>query len=444
MANDQLIPAPKTTSQLTTSLKYLEKRFGKGVVMNLLGSVDTMPCIPSGHPFVDYVMGGGFYFGRHIELFGPESSGKSTLAYMVAIQAQRLKFNTGRVLILDHEHSWSKTYFKKLGGLIDPEHLLVAQPDTAEDSLEIMREFVDNELVDLIVVDSVSAMLPEAEEAVFLNSSGNEVESGSGRQRGTMGKAHIGSQSLMMSQALKQMSARIDKKRVCVIWINQIRTKINTTGGQTTETTSGGNALRFYATVRLEMRKIGAVKGKVFNRFENKTREGIVAMRSIVKGAKNKAAPPFREAPVTIRFGSGLDVEDSILEFASLHNIVTKTGQGWYLTEALGATRNARGLDDFRKLRKEEPKIWDVILSKCDFEKVMDGEGDEALLTKEPVPSDVAPQFGGVQEGDVVVPGSEEIDGLLDTVSEEAEKPSEPAKSAVKKPASATKIVAGI
>lgn len=365
-------------ADVSAAIKYLEKRFGPGAVMTLDGVIEKKDCIKTGHPFIDYVMGGGFYFGKHHEIFGYESAGKSTLAYQVAIQCQKMMFNTGRVLLLDYENAWSKTYFQRLGGKTSGDSFMVAQPDTAEDGLETCRVFIDDELVDLIIVDSVSAMLPKAEEALFLNTSGKEVAlekiTNETKQTGHMGQTKIGSQALAMSQGLKQLSARINKKRVCMIWINQIRTKIATTkNARTTDTTSGGNALRFYAAVRLELRKVGAIKGTLFDPFENREKEGIVAIKTVVRGAKNKEAPPFREAPIEIRFGQGIDVESGILQFASDHKIVPKGGAGWYETKAVGATRNARGIEDFRKLLIEEPKVWDNILAKCDFDKAMDG-----------------------------------------------------------------------
>jgi hypothetical protein len=169
-----------------------------------------------------------------------------------------------------------------------------------------------------------------------------------------------------------------------VIWINQLRTKINT-NGPTSETTSGGHALRFYATVRLELRKIGAVKGKVFNPFENKMKDGIIAMRTVVKGAKNKAAPPFREVPITIRFGTGIDVEDAIAEYACNQGMMEKSAQGWYMTTKLGASRNARGLEDFRALMKAEPLIWKGIVDKVrssNLDEAMDAQSSMALLAE--------------------------------------------------------------
>lgn len=374
---------------LSVALSYLERQFGKGIATTLDAAVDKKDCIPTGHPFVDYVLGGGFYFGKHHEVFGMESSGKSTLCYQTAIQCQRMKFNTGRVLLLDYENAWSKSYFKKLGGQITGDKFMVSQPETAEDGMEVMRVFIDEELVDLIIVDSVSAMCPEDEEAIYYDTSGKEVDlsrvTDKTKQTGHMGRAKIGSQSLVMSQGLKQLSSRINRKRVCVIWINQVRTKINTTGGKTTETTSGGNALRFYAAVRLELRKIGATKGKLFDPIENKIKEGIVAIQTVVKGAKNKEAPPFREAPIEVRFGQGIDVEKGILEFAVAQKLIAKGGGGWFETKDIGASRNARGIEDFRKLRIEEPQMWETLLKKCNFEKAMDGMNASVVAVEDDV-----------------------------------------------------------
>jgi len=403
------------------SIKYLEKQFGPGIVMTLDGAVEKKDCITSGHPFIDYVLGGGFYFGKHHEIFGYESAGKSTLAYQVAIQCQKMMYNTGRVLLLDYENAWSKSYFELLGGKTTGDSFVVSQPETAEDGLEVARVFIDGELVDLIIVDSVSAMMPKAEEAIYVNTSGKEVDidkvTDKTKQVGHMGQAKIGSQSLVMSQGLKQLSSRINRKKVCMIWINQIRTKIATGKNQKTkDTTSGGNALRFYAAVRIELRKVGSVTGKLFDPFENKVKDNqIVAIKTIVRGAKNKEAPPFREAPIEVRFGQGIDVEKGILDFAVDHKLIVKGGGGWYMTEGVGASRNARGIEDFRKLMKKEPEVWKGLLAKCDFGKAMDGKKSYVVEVdgEEQVPDVPAPV--DVAVGDAVSAGDVDVDELMET-----------------------------
>lgn len=352
---------------LDASVKYLEKRFGKGTIIDLESLPAHRPSIRTGHPAIDWVLGcGGFPFGMHVELYGFESSGKSTLCLHLAAACQQMKYNTGRVLYLDYEQSLDMSYAKRLGVKTGKDYLLVSQPDTAEQGLEIMREFIDNELVDLIICDSVAAMLPQSETAEW----GSSAEKHTGGQTGEMGKSVIGSQSRVISQGLKQLSGRISSKKVCVIWINQIRTKINTTGGRSSTTTTGGNALKFYAAIRLELRKTTTLKGKLFNPWENKIVDGVVGMEVLVKAVKNKAAPPFREAPMMVRFGTGIDVEYTILDYACKTGFLSKGKTGWFNTESLGASRNARGLEDFRKLMKDEPKVWEKILEHCDFDKL--------------------------------------------------------------------------
>lgn len=372
------------SNKLSNSIRYLEKKFGKGVVMDLQSLPVHRPSISVGHPGVDWVLGcGGFPFGMHVELYGFESSGKSTLSIHTAVACQLLKYNTGRVLYLDFENSFDLTYAKRLGLKTDKDHLLVSQPDFAEQGLEIMREFIDNELVDLIIVDSVAAMMPKAESAAWQK----DAETHRGGQSGEMGKTTIGLQSRVVSQGLKQLSGRISSKKVCVIWINQIRTKISTSGGRTTTTTPGGNALKFYSSIRLELQKKSSLKGKLFDPWQNRVVDGVVGMITNIRAVKNKAAPPFREAPLLVRFGTGIDKEWTILEYVTKNGFLKKGGTGWYFTEGIGASRNARGLEDFRKLMKEEPHVWKKLCDQCDFDKLnqaslkvisVDGDSEES------------------------------------------------------------------
>jgi recombination protein RecA len=359
---------------LAMAHKYLEGAFGKGAVMDLDGAVETKNCIPTGHPYIDYVLGGGWYYGKHHELYGYESSGKSTLAYQGAANAQIKKNKTGRVLLLDYEHAFDVKYFRQLGGKTDRNHLQVAQPETAEEGFEIARVMIDNDLIDMMIVDSVAAMMSFKESGAYVNSVGDQVADGAkgGKQQGSMGEMRIGLHAQIISQALKQLSARMGKHDVATIWINQIRTKINT-NRPSSETTTGGNALKFYAAVRLEMRKMSAKKGKIYNPFENATVDGIVAIQTLVKAAKNKECPPFREAPITIGFGTGMQVEEDLLQLAVKHKFIEKTGQGWYKCKALGATRDARGEQEFLKLLKEEPTVKKTLMDKVDLNKLMDG-----------------------------------------------------------------------
>jgi len=352
------MPAP-VQGDLGAARKYLEKQFGKGSLMNLSGSVELHKCIPTGHPFIDYVMGGGMPYGKMVEIYGQPSSGKTTLSLLIAAQAQRIHNNTGRVLWLDYEHAFDLRYFKRLGGLFDEDHFLVSQPSTAEEGLEIARIFVARELCDLVVFDSVAAMMSFKESGDWVDSSGNVTTDGKGKQQGGMGTTQIGLHARVITQGIKQLQAKIGPPEIGVIWINQIRTKIATgKGQQTRETTTGGNAIKFYSGIRLEMQRVSSKKGKLYDPIENKILDDqVVAINTRVKGAKNRCAPPFRQAVVTCTFGQGLDTETDLLKMATNHKLVSKGKTGWYSTKDIGATRNARGEADFKKLLREEPEI---------------------------------------------------------------------------------------
>lgn len=368
---------------LASARKYLEKSFGKGILMNLTGAVELHKCISTGHPFIDYVMGGGMPYGKMIELFGQPSSGKTTLASLIAAQAQRIKNKTGRVLLVDYEHAFDLRYFKKLGGLIDEDHFIVTQPETAEEGLEIMRVFIAQELCDLIIVDSVAAMMSVRESGDWVDSSGNKTEDGKGKQLGAMGEQQIGLHARVITQGMKQIQAKIGPPEIGVIWINQIRTKIGTQKGQqTTETTTGGHAIKFYSAIRVEMQRIKSKMGKLYDPIENKILDNkIVAIETRVKGVKNRTAPPFREGIVTVTFGQGLDTEGDLLRMAANHALVEKGKTGWYSTTNIGASRNARGEEDFRKLLKEEPKVRKNLIDKVEalMEKIADTGGLQVI-----------------------------------------------------------------
>lgn len=382
-------------SQMELARAYLDKTFGKGCIMDLEGAIsDTKEGIDGGHPFINYVLGGCVPYGKHIEAFGFESSGKSTWAYTVAGKAQKKKGQfrangkpfTGRVLILDYEHAFDKRYFKRQGGLTTEDHLIVAQPETAEEGMEILRVFIDAELIDLCIVDSVAAMMSFKESAAFVNSEGKDLQYGTEKQQqGAMGEQQIGLHARVITQSLKQLSGRMGSHGVSIIWINQIRTKIGTGGRQTTETTTGGNAIKFYAAIRLEFRKVGGKEGKILDPFTKTIKKGVVAMNVVVRGAKNKEAAPFKEAPVTVRFGDGLSVEDDLINLAINYKMIEKTGQGWYMTTKLGAARNARGEDDFRKLLREDKVLYKKIFDQIDIEKII---GDAMVVEDDPVADD--------------------------------------------------------
>lgn len=351
------MPAP--AQDLGIARKYLEKQFGQGALMDLTGAIELHNCIPSSHPFVDYVLGGGIPYGKMIEVYGPPSSGKTTLSMLAVAEAQKKKNRTGRVWWGDYEHSFDLQYFTRLGGLIDSDHLLVSQPTTAEEGFEIARVMISRGLVDMVVFDSVAAMMSFKESGQWVDSSGNVTEDGRGKQQGGMGETQIGLHARVITQGIKQLSSQIGPHEVACVFINQTRTKIATQKGQrTTETTTGGNAIKFYSSVRLELQRVKSKKGRLYDPIENKILEDqVIAIETRVKGAKNKVAPPFRQAIITVTFGQGFDVESDLLRMAAAHKLVEKGPTGWYKTQALGASRNARGEADFKKLLKEEPKV---------------------------------------------------------------------------------------
>ncbi len=310
---------------LELALSGIDKQFGKGSVMKM-GDKASMDIgvIPTGALSLDLALGiGGFPRGRVIEIYGPESSGKSTLAMHVVAEAQR---NGGICAYIDAEHAMDPVYAKAIG--VDIDELLISQPDTGEQALEITDSLIRSGALDVIVVDSVAALTPRA-----------EIE-------GEMGDTHIGLQARLMSQALRKITANLNKTNTIIIFINQLREKIGVMFGSP-ETTPGGRALKFYSSVRLDIRRIEQIKNGV----------EIVGNRTRVKVVKNKVAPPFKQAEFDIMYGKGISVEGSLLDIGVDLDIIKKSGS-WY-------TYNGEQLGQGRENAKltiiEDPKLFEVL-----------------------------------------------------------------------------------
>ena len=314
---------------LSAALGQIEKQFGKGAIMRM-GDVSAsrdIEAISTGSLGLDIALGiGGLPRGRVIEIYGPESSGKTTLTLQVIAEAQKLG---GTAAFVDAEHALDPGYAEKLGVNVD--ELLVSQPDTGEQALEITDMLVRSGSVDIVVVDSVAALTPKA-----------EIE-------GDMGDSHMGLQARLMSQALRKLTGNIQRSNTMVIFINQIRMKIGVMFGNP-ETTTGGNALKFYASVRLDIRRIGAIKKG----------DEIVGNETRVKVVKNKMAPPFKKAEFQILYGEGISREAELIDLGVQHDFVEKSG-AWY---SYGSDRIGQGKDKVREFLKQNPDIANDIEAK--------------------------------------------------------------------------------
>ena len=307
---------------LAAALGQIEKQFGKGSVMRLGDSnaIRDIEVVSSGSIALDVALGiGGLPRGRVVEIYGPEASGKTTLALQVIAEAQELG---GTAAFVDAEHALDPTYAGKLGVNID--ELLVSQPDTGEQELEITDMLVRSSAIDIIVIDSVAALTPKA-----------EIE-------GEMGDSHMGLQARLMSQALRKLTANINRSNTMVVFINQIRMKIGVMFGNP-ETTTGGNALKFYASVRLDIRRIGAIKKG----------DEIIGNQTRVKVVKNKLAPPFKMAEFEILYGHGISREGEIIDLGVEHGLIDKAGS-WY---RYGDDRIGQGKENVREFLKTHPEI---------------------------------------------------------------------------------------
>lgn len=306
---------------LQLTLDKIEKNFGKGSIMKLGDNrVEDMPVISSGSIALDKALGvGGYPKGRVIEIYGPESSGKTTLAIHAIAETQKAG---GIAAIIDAEHAFDRFYAEKLG--VDTENLLISQPDNGEQALEITDQLIRSAAVDLVVIDSVAALTPKA-----------EIE-------GEMGDSVMGLQARLMSQALRKLTATISKTNTCCMFINQLRDKIGVMFGNP-ETTTGGNALKFYASVRLDIRKIGQIKDG----------EDVVGNHTRVKIVKNKVAPPFRKAEFDIMYGEGISLTGEIVDLGVEYNIIKKSGS-WF---SYGDTKLGQGREAVKTLISDNPKL---------------------------------------------------------------------------------------
>lgn len=323
MAKEQTIEElrKEKLKSLETTLGKIEKDFGKGAIMKLGDqAVVSVGSIPSGSIALDVALGvGGYPRGRVVEIFGPESSGKTTLAIHAIAEAQKAG---GIAAIIDAEHAFDSTYAQKLG--VDIENLLISQPDNGEQALEIADHLIRSGAIDIIVIDSVAALTPRA-----------EIE-------GEMGDSKLGLQARLMSQALRKLTATISKTNTCCIFINQLREKIGVMFGNP-EVTTGGNALKFYASVRIDIRKINQIK-EGDEVFGNRTKVRIV---------KNKLAPPFRKAEFDILYGEGISRTGEIIDLATELEIVKKSGS-WF---SYGETRLGQGRDAVKQLLNDNPEL---------------------------------------------------------------------------------------
>ena len=314
---------------LDLALSQIEKQFGKGSIMKLGEQAieANIPVIPTGSLGLDLALGvGGLPRGRVVEIYGPESSGKTTLALECIAEAQKLG---GIGAFIDAEHALDASYARKLG--VNVEDLLISQPDNGEQALEIAETLVQSGAIDVLVIDSVAALVPRA-----------EIE-------GEMGEPQMGLQARLMSQALRKLTSIISRSRTIVVFINQIRMKIGVMFGNP-ETTTGGNALKFYSSVRIDIRRIGTIKSA----------NEVIGSRTKVKVVKNKVAPPFREAEFDILYGSGISKEGEVVDMASEHNIIEKLG-AWY---SYGGERIGQGRENARDFLKANPTIADEIEAK--------------------------------------------------------------------------------
>jgi recombination protein RecA len=330
---------------IENAVVQIEKQFGKGSIMRLgqRGAIAPMDFISTGSISIDYALGiGGVPRGRVVEIFGPESSGKTTLALQVIAEAQKAG---GMAAFVDAEHALDAAYAQKLG--VELENLLVSQPDNGEQALEIVEVLIRSNSVDVVVVDSVAALVPKA-----------EIE-------GEMGEAQMGLQARLMSQALRKLTGAVSKSNTTLIFINQLREKIGVMFGNP-ETTTGGRALKFYASVRIDIRRIASIKDG----------DQVIGGRTRVKVVKNKVAPPFREAEFDVMYGEGISKEGDLLDLAVEKRIVEKSG-AWF---AFGGERLGQGRENAKQFLKDNPVVRQTVEDRVRKELGMVREAEVATV----------------------------------------------------------------
>lgn len=320
-----VLPSGERARQIAQTLLQMEKQFGKGAVLQLGSrSAQQVSVIPTGSISLDAALGvGGFPRGRVIEVFGPESSGKTTLALHIIAQAHAAG---GSAAFIDAEHALDPTYARALG--VDVDNLLISQPDYGEQALEITNALISSNALDVVVVDSVAALVPKAE------------------LEGEMGDSFMGLHARLMSQAMRKLTAAVSRANACLIFINQVREKIGVVFGNP-ETTTGGRALKFYSSVRVEVRRIGALKDG----------DLVIGNRTKIKVVKNKVAAPFREAEVDILYGHGISREGDLVDLGAEQGVVEKSGS-WF---SYGGERLGQGRENSRTFLKEHPEVRDRI-----------------------------------------------------------------------------------
>ena len=352
--------APEKEKAIELAVSSIEKAFGKGSIMRLGNEealVKDVQAVSTGSVSLDIALGvGGLPRGRIIEIYGPESSGKTTLALHAVAEAQK---KGGIAAFVDAEHALDVGYARKLG--VRTDDLLISQPDTGEQGLEIAETLVRSGAIDVLVIDSVAALVPKAE------------------LEGEMGDAHMGVQARLMSQALRKLTGTISKSSTIVIFINQIRMKIGVMFGNP-ETTTGGNALKFYATQRLDIRRIGAIKDG----------DNVIGNRTRVKVVKNKVAPPFKEVEFDIMYGQGISREGDVLDLAANENIVDKSG-AWF---SFGGERIGQGREQTKAFLREHPEILQQIEGRL-FDKFGVRRGPQAVPAPAEAPEEPAEERKG-------------------------------------------------